>query len=510
MCSGKTDTPRRPRPEEMRLGTKSLCSLWQERRGSGGVRDLERTHGRQSAREPGDPLLHQWCNATGARREPKGKTSMNDQRKSDSDKVPTKFPNKDGTKATAEGMEGKKLTKGSANQQNTPRTQKAANDVQSALDRIRKLAKQEKGVKFNNLMHHIYNVDRLRKGFFGMKKSAAAGIDGVTWTEYEKNLESNLQDLSQRLKTGGYRARPVRRVFIDKADGKKRPLGVPAVEVLNAIYEVDFTPFSYGYRPGRSQHNCLDALYVALLTRKVNWVLDADIKGFFDSLNHDWLIKFVEHRIGDDRVIRLIRKWLKAGVMVEECREETGEGVPQGGSISPLLANIYLHYALGLWVDHSREDRSRGEVIIVRWADDFVMGFEHKTQAEKWLTNLQERMHKFSLELHPEKTRILEFGPFAVNNRKRRKQPKPETFGFLGFTHIVGIKRGNRMYTVFRRTIRKKMRAKLKELKVEMRKRMHRPIKDQGKWLKSVVDGHNRYYGVPGNEHAMMVSRYAV
>ena len=444
----------------------------------------------------------------------------NEQRKSDSNKVPAKSLNKVGTYAIAEEAEGKTLTKGKAKQQNTSRTQQAATDVQSALDRIRKLAKQEKGIKFTNLMHHIYNVDRLRKCFLEMKKKAAAGIDEVTWHDYEGNLENNLQMLSQRLKVGGYKAKPVRRVFIDKADGKKRPLGVPVledklvqrstVEVMNAIYETDFRPFSYGYRPGRSQHNCLDALYVGLLTRKVNWVLDADIKGFFDSLNHEWLIKFVEHRIGDDRVIRLIRKWLKAGVMNEGTHEETNEGVPQGGSISPLLANIYLHYALDLWVDHKRKDKSRGEVIIVRWADDFVMGFEHKSQAENYLAELKERMRKFSLELHPEKTRILEFGPWARLNRKRREQSKPETFGFLGFTHTVGVKFSNGMYTVLRQTIRKKMQAKLTDVKQELRQRMHCPIEEQGKWLKSVVEGHNRYYGVPSNGQALCKFRFAI
>jgi RNA-directed DNA polymerase len=450
----------------------------------------------------------------------RGTAMTNEQRKSDSNKVPAKSPNKVGAKATADGMEGKTLTKGKANQQNMSRTQQAANDVQSALDRIRKRAQQEKGIRFNSLMHHIYSVDRLRKCFFEMKKKAAAGIDEITWKDYEENLESNLQSLSQRLKTGGYKAKPVRRVFIDKADGKKRPLGVPvledklvqksAAEVMNAIYETDFRSFSYGYRPGQSQHNCLDALYVGLLTCKVNWVLDADIKGFFDSLNHEWLIKFVEHRIGDDRVIRLISKWLKAGVMNEGIHEETNEGVPQGGSISPLLANIYLHYALDLWVDHKRKDKSRGEVIIVRWADDFVMGFEHKSQAENYLAELKERMHKFSLELHPEKTRILEFGPWAINNRKRRKQGKPETFGFLGFTHIVGVKRSNGMYTVLRRTIRKKMRAKFKEIKQDLRRRMSYPVMDQGKWLKSIIEGHNRYYGVPNNQVALKVFRFIV
>lgn len=443
-----------------------------------------------------------------------------EQRKSDSNKVPTKSPNNVGPKATAEGMEGKALTKGKVIQQNTQRTQQAEHCVPSELDRIRKLAKLEKGTKFNNLMHHIYNVDRLRKCFFEMKKSAAAGIDKVTWKDYEENLESNLKLLSQSLKTGGYKAQAVRRVFIDKADGKKRPLGVPvledklvqrsAVEVMNAIYETDFLGFSYGYRPGRSQHKCLDALYVALLTRKVNWILDADIKGFFDSLDHEWLIKFVEHRVGDDRVIRLIRKWLKAGVMVNGTKAETNEGVPQGGSISPLLANIYLHYALDLWVDHKRKDKSRGEAIIVRWADDFVMGFEHKSQAENFLKELKDRMQKFKLELHPEKTQILEFGPYAIKNRKKRNQSKPETFSFLGFTHVVGVKRSNQMYTVLRRTIRKKMRAKFKEIKQDLRQRMSRPIDDQGKWLKSIIEGHNRYYGVPNNQVAMNVFRFVV
>lgn len=445
---------------------------------------------------------------------------MNGHGKSDSNKVPTKLSNKVGTKATAETMEGKTLTKRNATQQNMLRTQQAGNNMQSALDRIRQFASREKEVKFNNLLHHIYNGDRLRKCFFEMKKGASAGIDKVTWQTYEENLEKNLQSLSQRLKTGGYHAKPVRRVFIDKADGKKRPLGVPvledklvqrsAVEVLNAIYETDFKGFSYGYRPGRGQHQCLDALYVGLLTRKVNWVLDADIKGFFDSLDHEWLVKFVEHRVGDDRVIRLIRKWLNAGVMIDGIRQETEEGVPQGGSISPLLANIYLHYALDLWVDHKRLDKSRGEVIIVRWADDFVMGFEHKSQAENYLNELKERMQKFKLELHPEKTRIVEFGPFAVHNRKQRGQERPETFRFLGFTHIVGVKHSNGMYTVLRRTIKKKMRAKLKEVKQELRKRMHYSTDDQGKWLKSVVDGHNRYYGVPENKAAMQTFRYVI
>ncbi len=445
---------------------------------------------------------------------------MNGHGKSDRDKVPAKFANKGGQTAPAERDGGKGSGQGKQVRQNTGRTQQAANPVPSALDRVRKVAKSDKKVRFISLMHHVYDIDRLRAAYLAMKRSAAAGVDGETWVSYGERLEENLSDLSERLKRGGYRAKPVRRVFIAKADGKQRPLGVPvledkivqraAVEVLNAIYETDFLDLSYGYRPGKGQHNCLDALHVGLLTKKVNWVLDADIRGFFDNLNHEWLIKFVEHRIGDKRVIRLIQKWLKAGVMQDGQVTETDNGVPQGGSISPLLANIYLHYVLDLWVQQRGKDKSRGEMISVRWADDFVVGFEHKSQAEKFLADLKERMLKFSLELHPEKTRILEFGPFAIHNRKKRRAGKPETFNFLGFAHVCARKRRNGMYTVFRLTMRKKVKAKLHELKAEMRKRMHQPIPDQGKWLRSVVDGHNRYYGVPDNSQALQSFRFQV
>lgn len=444
---------------------------------------------------------------------------MNDHGNSDSCKVPAKFANKDGAKPSAERDGGKAANQGKHGKQNTFRTQYSDNNVQSALDRVRKIASSEKRMRFTNLMHHIYAIDRLRAAYFSMKKSAAAGIDGETWKSYGENLEANLQDLSERLYRGGYRAKPVRRVFIEKADGKQRPLGVPvledkivqrsATEVMNAIYETDFLDFSYGYRQGKGQHSCLDALYMGLFG-KVGWVLDADIRGFFDNLNHDWLIKFVEHRIGDKRVIRLIQKWLKAGVMEAGRLTETDEGVPQGGSISPLLANIYLHYVLDLWTEQRRRDKSRGEMIIVRWADDFVVGFEHKSQAEKFLSDLKERMMKFGLELHPEKTRILEFGRFAASNRKKRKLGKPETFNFLGFTHICGRTMKNGKFTVLRQTIKKKMRAKLLDVKLELKKRMHHPVPDQGKWLKSVVGGHFRYYGVPMNQRAMMGFRFQV
>ena len=359
---------------------------------------------------------------------------MNGHGKSDRPKVPAKFANKgEAANTPAERDGGKGSDQGKHGKQNTRRTQ-CRESVQSALDRVRKIAKSDRKVQFTNLMHHISNVDRLRAGYFMMKKTAAAGVDGETWASYGEHLEENLQSLSERLQKGSYRAKPVRRVFIAKADGKQRPLGVPvledkivqrsAVEVLNAVYEMDFLDSSFGYRPGKGQHNCLDTLYVGLFG-KVNWVLDADIRGFFDNLNHDWLIKFIEHRIKDKRVIRLIQKWLKAGVMLDGRREETEEGVPQGGSISPLLANVYLHYVLDLWARQRRNDKSLGEMIIVRWADDFVVGLEHRSQAERFLAELKERMLKFSLELHPKKTRILEFGRFAATNRKKRGLRKP-------------------------------------------------------------------------------------
>lgn len=443
---------------------------------------------------------------------------MNGHGKSDKTVVPAKFANKDGANTSAERDGGKSFSRGKPrSKQNTHRAQDRES-VQSALERVRKVARRDKKVQFTSLMHHIFNINMLRTSFFAMKKSASAGIDGETWSSYEENLEENLHSLSQRLQSGGYKAKPVRRVFIAKADGKPRPLGVPVLEdkivqratteVLNAIYETDFLSFSFGYRPGKSQHNCLDALYMDIYTKKVSWVLDADIRGFFDNLNHDWLIKFIEHRIKDTRVIRLIQKWLKAGVMLNDQRIETEEGVPQGGSISPLLANIYLHYVLDLWVQQKSKDRSRGEINIVRWADDFVVGFENKSQAEKFLSELQERMLKFSLELHPDKTRILEFGRFAANNRKQRGVGKPETFNFLGFTHICGFTQGDpKKFTIRRHTIAKKMRSKILEVKQELRVRMHQPIPEQGKWLKSVVEGHCRYYGVPTNLQQLVAFR---
>jgi group II intron reverse transcriptase/maturase len=333
-------------------------------------------------------------------------------------------------------------------------------DALSALERVRQAAKKGRKLRFTALLHHIYNLETLRMAYFSMKKEAAPGADGETWRHYGEDLERNLQDLSERLKRGAHRAKPVRRVYIAKTDGRQRPLGVPvledkivqraAVEVLNTIYETHFFGFCYGFRPGRNQHQALDALYTGLLTRKVNWALDLDIKGFFDRLSHEWLVKFIEHRVADRRVVRLIQKWLNAGVLEDGKRIRVEEGTPQGGSASPLLANVYLHYVFDLWVQTWRQRGAHGDVIVVRFADDNVIGFQSKSETDQFRAELTERMKKFNLELHPEKTRLLEFGPFAINNRLKRGEGKAETFSFLGFTHICVKKRSNGMYTVLR------------------------------------------------------------
>ena len=443
---------------------------------------------------------------------------MNGPGKSDRPIVPEKSPNKAKTPA-AEGMEGRGLAKGNPLKQNASRTP-SRTDAPSALGRVRQAAKKDRKLRFTALLHHIYNLETLRMAYFSLKKEAAPGVDGETWRHYGEELEKNLQDLSRRLKRGAYRAKPVRRVYIPKADGRQRPLGVTAledkivqraaVEVLNAIYETDFLGFSYGFRPGRSPHRALDALYTGLLTRKVNWVLDLDIKGFFDGISHEWLVKFVEHRIADRRVVRLIQKWLKAGVLEDGKRIRVEEGTPQGGSASPLLANIYLHYVFDLWVQAWRRKRAQGNVIVVRYADDIVLGFQSKADAEQFRAELEGRMKKFHLELHPEKTRLLEFGPFAAQHRRQRGEGKPETFNFLGFTHICVKKRSNGMFTVLRQTIRKRLQAKLNEVKTELQRRMHDPIPEQGQWLQAVVRGHMRYYGVPMNQPALGIFRFQV
>jgi RNA-directed DNA polymerase len=443
---------------------------------------------------------------------------MNEHGKSDRPTVPAKSPNNAG-QPVAEETEGRGLAKGNLQQQNAPRTP-SRDGALSALERVRQAAKRDRKLRFTALLHHIYDSTRLRTAYFARKREAAPGVDGETWRHYGEALDEHLQALSERLKRGAYRAKPVRRVYISKEDGRQRPLGVPAledkivqratVEVLNTIYETDFLGFSYGFRPRRSQHNALDALYTGLLTKKVNWVLDVDIRGFFDAIDHGWLVQFVEHRIADRRVVRLIQKWLNAGVLEEGKRTRGEEGTPQGGSASPLLANIYLHYVFDLWGHAWRQKHARGDVIVVRFADDIVLGFQVKSDAERFWAELAERFRKFHLELHPEKTRLLEFGPHAADDRTRRGEGKPETFNFLGFTHICGKKRSNGRFTVLRHTIRKRLQAKLSEVKAELRRRMHDPIPSVGTWLRSVVGGHIRYYGVPMNSHALHVFRFQV
>jgi group II intron reverse transcriptase/maturase len=442
---------------------------------------------------------------------------MHDHGQSDRPVVPEKSSNKAGELA-AEGMEGRGLAKGNQSPQTAPRAQDRAGAL-SALARVRQVAERDKGVRFTTLLHHVYDVEHLRQAYLALKREAAPGIDGETWQHYGEALEANLADLSGRLKQGAYRAKPVRRAYIPKAAGGHRPLGVPTledklvqratVEVLNAVYEADFLGFSYGFRPRRSPHHALDALYAGLLTRKVNWVLDADIRGFFDTIAHGWLVKFVEHRIADRRVVRLIQKWLKAGVLEGGARTWSEEGTPQGGSISPLLANVYLHYAFDLWTHRWRKTQARGDLIVVRYADDIVVGFQHRAEAERFLAELRERFTKFGLELHPEKTRLLEFGPYAAENRRRAGKGKPETFNFLGFTHICAKKRNGR-FTVVRQTIRGRLQAKLSEVKAELRRRLHDPIPQVGAWLGAVVRGHVRYYGVPMNGLAIARFRFLV
>lgn len=444
---------------------------------------------------------------------------MHDHGKSDSSVVPEK-PSNNAEEPGAEKVEGRGLAKGNRLGQNASRTQSRSREgAPSALERIREAARRDRKQKFTALLHHVWDPERLRAAYQKVKHDAAAGVDGETWQHYGQKLEANLQDLSERLKRGAYRAKPVRRAYIPKADGRQRPLGVPTLEdkmvqravleVLNAIYEADFVGFSHGFRPGRSPHQALDALAVGIQTRNVNWVLDADIRSFFDTLNHGWLVKFIGHRIGDRRIVRLIQKWLNAGVLEDGKRICSEQGTVQGGSISPLLANVYLHYVFDLWVRRWRKQQACGQLVAVRFADDFVVGFEHREDAERFLNELRERFARFGLELHPEKTRLLPFGRKVDREWRAGRGPKPGTFNFLGFTHVCG-RTGKGGFVVQRRTMRQRMQAKLAEVKAELRKRMHQSIREQGTYLRSVVRGYFRYFGVPMNNHALDVFRRAI
>jgi group II intron reverse transcriptase/maturase len=442
---------------------------------------------------------------------------MNDGGKSDRSVVPEKQPNK-ADRDAAEAAEERDRAKGNPSKRDKPWTLSQPG-LPSALERVGQAARQDKNLQFTALLHHIYDVNRLRRAYMAIEHDAAAGIDGETWKHYGENLEENLQDLSGRLARGAYRARPVRRAYIEKADGRKRPLGVPvledkivqrsAVEVLNAIYEEDFLGFSYGFRPGRSQHQALDALAHGISTKWVNWILDADLQSFFDTLKHEWLVKFLQHRIADRRVIRLIQKWLKAGVLEDGKRMVSEIGTVQGGSISPLLANIYLHYVLDLWIERWRKTQAKGDVIVVRFADDFVVGIQHREKAGQLLTQLRERFAEFGLSLHPEKTRLIEFGRKVGQDRKTRGEGKPETFNFLGFTHCCGST-GRGRFTVIRKTMRPRMLKKLKAVNLELQQRRHQPVLEQGRYISALVRGHVNYYGVPFNSRAIRVFRFTV
>lgn len=430
---------------------------------------------------------------------------MNDPEKSDGLIVPAKSPN-EASLLAEEVMEGRGPAKGNTEGQNASRTQ-SRTDAHSALDRVREVAKKDKTKQFTALLHHV-TVERLRAAYLALKRDAAAGVDGVTWNEYGQGLEARLQDLHGRVHRGSYRARPSRRVYIPKPNGCVRPLGIASledkivqravVEVLNVIYEMDFLGFSYGFRPGRSQHQALDALATAVARKRVNWVLDADIRDFFNAIDHEWLVKFVEHRVADKRVVRLLQKWLAAGVLEDGAWSRSERGTPQGATVSPLLANVYLHYVLDLWVQQWRKRSARGEVIIVRYADDLVVGFQHLTDATKFRTELQQRLERFGLEVHPEKTRLLRFGPFAAQDRRTIGQGKPETFDFLGFTHICGKTRAGKFLLV-RRTSKKRMRAKLKLIREDLLRNRHLPVDIQGQRLEARVRGYYAYHAVPTN-----------
>jgi RNA-directed DNA polymerase len=414
----------------------------------------------------------------------------------------------------AEPVERRPGTKGNAEQQSTHRTQ-GRERVTLALNRVRQAARQRKKEKFTALLHHV-STDTLREAFYALKRKAAPGVDGVTWEDYEADLEPRLADLHERVQRGAYRPQPSRRTYIPKADGKQRPLAIAALEdkivqgatvlVLNCIYEEDFLGFSYGFRPGRGPHDALDALYVGIDIRKVNWIVDADLQNCFGSISQEWLVRFLEHRIGDKRIIRLIQKWLRAGILEDGIVTVDDRGTGQGSVISPLLANVYLHYCFDLWVARWRRHEATGDMIVVRYADDLVVGVEKEGDALRFLDAMRTRFETFALTLHPEKTRLVEFGRFAAANRARRRIGKPETFKFLGFTFICGKSRKGR-FLLIRETRRDRLQAKLEELKEQMRQRRHQPIPEQGRWLRQVVTGHFAYYAVPTNARAIAAFR---
>src|SRR5438045_4474796 len=437
----------------------------------------------------------------------------NGREKSDPAIVAEKPTNK-AEQSAAEPVEPRAGAEGNANQQSTHRAQNRKGVLQ-ALERVRQAAKERKQERFTTLLHHI-SVDLLRMAFYALKRDAAPGVDGLIWQDYEADLEPRLADLHARVHRGAYRALPSRRRYIPKPDGRQRPLAIAALEdkivqratvaVLNAIYEEDFLGFSYGFRPGRGQHDALDALAVGITRTKVNYILDADIRSFFDEVSQDWLIRFLEHRIGDRRIIRLVGKWLQAGVLEEEVVTVSDKGTGQGSVASPLLANVYLHYVFDLWAARWRRREATGDMVIVRYADDIVVGFEHEADGRRFLDMMRERLAEFALTLHPEKTRLIAFGRLAAAERAKLGLGKPETFDFLGFTHICGRTRQGR-FQIRRKSRRDRRSAKLREIKDELRQRMQQPLPEQGRWLKLVITGYYAYYAVPTNSRSLRAFR---
>jgi group II intron reverse transcriptase/maturase len=435
-------------------------------------------------------------------------SGMHGREESDREVVPMKPSNKAAGEApeAAEMVEGSERTEENVQQTHAVPAQDGAAASQG-LKGVRKAARERKQERFTSLLHHL-TVDLLRDSFHALKREAAPGVDGVRWAEYDDGLEPRLKDLHERVLRGSYRAQASRRIYLRKPDGRPRPIGIAALEdkivqqavvtILNAIYEEDFRGFSYGFRPGRSPHKALDALSVGIVKKGVNWIVDADIKGFFDNMSHEWTMRFIQHRVADKRIHRLIQKWLKAGVSEDGEWSETRIGTPQGAVVSPLLANVYLHHVFDLWIEVWREKVAKGKVIVTRYADDLVVGFERRDEAERFLQEFEERLAKFGLELHPEKTRLIEFGPNAARQREARGEGKPESFTFLGFTHSCGTTQQGR-FKIRRQTARKRLEAKLQKIKQTLRSRMHEPAPKIGEWLKRVLDGHYQYFGVPGN-----------
>jgi len=467
-------------------------------------------HGNREAfvASDGDELSGQAGKAIG--RNPAGRSA----KESDEGVVPQNPP-----KAAAEVREGRPEAAGNPVQPTVTGTQRPV-QTSSGLDRIREASRRDGDIRFTSLMHHI-TPNLLMESYEALKRNAAPGVDGETWQTYGGDgLQARISDLHVRVQKGGYRAQPSKRAWIPKADGSMRPLGIAALEdkivqmatvwILNAIYESDFAGFSYGFRPGRSQHQALDALWVGITQKKVSWILDADIRGFFDTLDHEWLMRFVEHRVADPRMLRLIRKWLRAGVSEDGEWSKTTRGTPQGSVISPLLANLYLHHVFDLWTKWWRNHCGRGDVMVVRYADDFVVGFQHRHEAEQFLHDLRERFSMFGLELHPHKTRLIEFGRFAAANREGRGDGRPETFNFLGFTHRCATRRSDNGFTIARETMSKRLTAKVKDIRTKLKDRRHEPVPVIGKWLGSVTQGFFNYHAVPGNTRALWLFRYEI